>query len=112
MKFYVAMLLLLTPTLASPQNYRSTVVTDPSISRRCDALINKRNLKVEHKQKLKGLIVRNQKVQKIVPSEKRSVRQNLQKNLNHLEHELKLTLVQIQNQEESIIRKGCPGITL
>lgn len=94
------------------QDYRSTVVTDPSISRRCDALMGKRNLKIEHKQKLKSLIVRNKKIQKIVPGEKRSVKQSLQKNLRHLEHELKLTLVQIQNQEENIIRKGCPGITL
>ena len=98
------------PTWA--QDYRSTVVTDPSISRRCDALITKRNLKVDHKQKLKTIIIRNQKIQKIVPGEKRSIKQSLQKNLRHLEHELKLTLVQIQNQEENIIRKGCPGITL
>lgn len=94
------------------QDYRSTVVTDPSISRRCGALMGKRNLKIDHKQKLKTLVIRNQKIQKIVPNEKRSIKQSLQKNLRHLEHELKLTLVQIQNQEENIIRKGCPGITL
>jgi hypothetical protein len=94
------------------QDYRSTVVTDPSISRRCGALMGKRNQKIDHKQKLKTLVIRNQKIQKIVPNEKRSIKQSLQKNLRHLEHELKLTLVQIQNQEENIIRKGCPGITL
>jgi Ulp1 family protease len=104
-------LYLLTQNLFA-QDYRSTVVTDPSISRRCDALMNKRNLKIDHKQKLKTLVIRNQKIQKIVPAEKRSIKQSLQKNLRHLEHELKLTLVQIQNQEENIIRKGCPGITL
>ncbi len=112
MKTLISALLLVISSCLFAQDYRSTVVTDPSISRRCDALMNKRNLKIDHKQKLKSLIVRNQKIQKIVPGEKKSVKQGLQKNLRHLEHELKLTLVQIQNQEENIIRKGCPGITL
>lgn len=112
MNWIICALLLISPITGFSQDYRSTVVTDPSISRRCDALMNKRNLKIGHKQKLKSLIVRNQKIQKITPAEKRSIKQSLQKNLRHLEHELKLTLVQIQNQEENVIRKGCPGITL
>lgn len=94
------------------QDYKRSVVTDPSISRRCEALLNERDNKIGHKQRLNALILRNERLQEITPPERQSVTTKLQKNLQHLRHELKLTLTKIQHQEENIIRRGCPGITL
>ena len=112
MKLNAFILLLATICSASAQDYKRNVITDPSISRRCDALINQRNLKIEHKQKLQSLIIRNEKLQRITPPEKITVKKKLTRNKSGLEHELQLTLLKIKNQEENIIRKGCPGINL
>lgn len=91
---------------------RKTIITDPSISRRCDALMKQRNLKVEHKQKIMDLIQRNKQLISITPPERKTVVEKLRKNFKGLSRELRHTLNQIQHREESIIRKGCPGITL
>lgn len=58
------------------------------------------------------MIERNKHLQKISPENKVSIKQKLEINLGHLEHELSLTQTQIQYQEENIVRKGCPGVTL
>ncbi len=98
--------------LYAASDYRNTVITDPAISRRCDALMKQRNEKVEHKQKLIDLIQRNKRLITITPPERKTVIEKLRKNFKSLGKELRHTLNQIQNREESIIRKGCPGITL
>lgn len=103
---------LIAPIVTFAQDFKRSVVTDPSISRRCDALITRRGQKIEHKQKLVALIYRNERLQKLTPRERRSVIKKLKKNQQHLQQELKLTLTKIQHQEETIIRRGCPGITL
>ena len=51
-------------------------------------------------------------LQKITPENKLTIKKKLEVNLGHLEHELILTQTQIQYQEENIVRKGCPGISL
>ncbi len=91
---------------------RKTIITDPSISRRCDALMKQRNLKVDHKQKIMDLIQRNKQLISITPPERKTVVEKLRNNFKSLSRELRHTLNQIQHREESIIRKGCPGITL
>lgn len=91
---------------------RKTIITDPSISRRCDALMKQRNLKVDHKQKIMDLIQRNKRLISITPPARKTIIEGLRKNFKSLSHELRHTLNQIQHREESIIRKGCPGITL
>lgn len=112
MKWISLLIALSAAQMSYSQDYKRNVITDPSISRRCDALLNRRNLKIEHKQKLQSLIIRNEKLQKITPLEKRTVIKKLSRNKAGLEHELQLTLLKIKNQEENIIRKGCPGINL
>jgi hypothetical protein len=94
------------------QDYTRTVITDPSISRRCDALLEQRNLKVGHKQHLAALIVRAEKLLKVAPPERSTVVKRLRRTKQHLEQEMELTLSKLQFQEENIIRKGCPGIVL
>lgn len=93
-------------------DYRQTVITDPSISRRCNALMKQRNQKIDHKQKIRSLLERNRRLIKITPPERQSLLKKLRKNFKSLSYELRHTLNQIQNKEESIIRKGCPGIVL
>lgn len=97
---------------AQATDYRRTVITDPSISRRCEILTENRQEKMAHKQRIMALIDRNKHLQKITPENKLTVKRKLEVNLGHLEHELSLTLTQIQFHEENIVRKGCPGISL
>lgn len=94
------------------QDYRRTVINDPSISRRCELLTENRKEKIAHKQRILALIERNRHLQSITPENKITVKKKLEINLGHLEHELTLTQTQIQFHEENIVRKGCPGISL
>lgn len=94
------------------EDYKRTVITDPSISRRCELLTEKREEKIANKQRILALIERNKHLQKITPENKVSLKKKLESNLGHLEHELILNQTQIQYQEENIVRKGCPGISL
>lgn len=94
------------------EDYKRTVINDPSISRRCELLSEKRIEKIANKQRILAMIERNKHLQNITPDNKVTVKKKLEVNLGHLEHELVLTLNQIQYQEENIVRKGCPGISL
>lgn len=112
MKLTIAILLLSAHLQLVAQDYKRNVITDPSISRRCNALLSQRNLKIVHKQKLQSLILRNEKLQSITPPAKITLKKKLTRNKAGLKHELQLTLLKIKNQEENLIRKGCPGINL
>ncbi|WP_127714465.1 hypothetical protein [Halobacteriovorax sp. HLS] len=103
---------LIGPISISAQDYENTVITDPTISRRCEELLFKRNQKVSHKQKLMELITRNRRLLKYVPKEKESVKIKLVDNYSKLKNELRLSLIKITHLEESIVRTGCPGLTL
>ncbi len=109
---YLLFLLTALSLHANEVDYRRSVITDPSISRRCEKLLQKRKRKLNHKQKLQGLIRRNENLQKSAPRERQTLIKKLEKNLGQLKQELKITLLEIENQEENIIRKGCPGVTL
>lgn len=98
--------------MSHAEDYKRTVITDPSISRRCDILTETRKEKIANKQRILAMIERNKHLQNITPENKVSVKKKLEANLGHLEHELTLVLTQIQYQEENIVRKGCPGVTL
>ncbi len=99
-------------TSTAAQDYRRTIITDPSISRRCNILVERRRQKITHKQQLAALLLRNEKLQQATPLEKKSLLKKLKNNHRNLQHELQLTSLEIKNQEENAIRKGCPGITL
>lgn len=110
--FSVSFLTLLTTSAIYAQDYKRTVVDDPSMSRRCEELLGKRREKLAKKNRLLGLIERNQTLQKKTPENKKTVKEKLEENLGLLKNELELTRVQIEIEEESIVRKGCPGIAL
>jgi hypothetical protein len=100
-------------TLSAPcQDLKRTVITDPSISRRCNALLEKRNKKITLRQRLQALLLRNERLTKIAPLEKITVRKKLKKSYGRLNNELRLINTKILNQEENLVRKGCPGIRL
>lgn len=98
--------------ISHAEDYKRTVITDPSISRRCDILTETRKEKIANKQRILAMIERNKHLQNITPDNKVTVKKKLEANLGHLEHELTLVLTQIQYHEENIVRKGCPGVTL
>ncbi|EQC52369.1 hypothetical protein M901_0433 [Bacteriovorax sp. DB6_IX] len=93
-------------------NIQEAIITDPSISRRCESLVDNRRRKVKHRQRLTYLNERNKKLQKATPVAKKSIRQKLIENQKSIFKELRLTNLRIQDIEESIIRRGCPGISL
>jgi hypothetical protein len=94
------------------QDFQRSVVTDPSISRRCEALISERQKKILHKQRLDALLLRNQQVQRLTPDERATLRRRLESHNSRVQQEQHLSLVQIQHLEERIVRQGCPGIRL
>jgi hypothetical protein len=94
------------------QDFERSVITDPAISRRCESMLEQRRRKIQNKQRLDALIVRNQTLQRAAPDNKVSVRKDLEQHLNRVQQERRLTLMQIQDIEETIVRQGCPGIQL
>lgn len=92
------------------KDYKTSVIMNPSISRRCQLADKERQEKLRHKQKIMELISRNQMLVKKTPPHKKSVLKKLKINFGRLRQELRLTLIKISRQEEDIVRKGCPGI--
>lgn len=99
-------------SFAVDRDYSRSIITDPSISRRCDALVEARNDKLSYKQRIQALLKRCERLLKMAPPEKRTLVKKLSRTKGHLEQELQLAVDKLQNQEEDIIRKGCPGISL
>ena len=92
--------------------FKGSVITDPTKTRRCEELIKGRGRKISFKNNLLGLIDRNKKLRKMVPREKVSVHEKLERNIINLRRELKLARIKIQKASEKIIIKGCPGISI
>lgn len=93
-------------------NIQDKIITDPSISRRCEELMNNRKQKVAHKQRLTYLIEQAKKLKAQTPPNKVSVDKKLTQTALDLIKESKLTFYQISLIEENIIRHGCPGLSL
>lgn len=104
-------LLVLYPSLMA-QDFQRSVITDPSLSRRCEALLEDRRFKIQNKQRLDAMIVRNQSLQRAAPENKVAAKKKLTRHLARVQQERELTLLQITDIEETIVRQGCPGIQL
>jgi hypothetical protein len=94
------------------QDFGGSVITDPSITSRCEDLLDKRKLKVRHKNRILGLLDRNRRLRKRTSYKKQTIIKKLEKNFNDLRQELYLTRQKIFFADEDIVRKGCPGIVL
>jgi hypothetical protein len=88
------------------------ILTDPNLSTRCKELTQERNDKVKIRQRLSGLLQRNQNLLKQTPSMRTAMRSRLESNKVTVRNELYLSTLQVQSMEETIIRSGCPGINL
>jgi|GEM_PF-585231 len=109
--FILPILIGLSPTI-SAQEWIGNVISDPAISKRCNELSKKRQQKLEHKQKLMALHKRNTSAQKGTPKNRKTIKTRLEINEGQLKQEINLTRLVIEQLEENIIRKGCPGISL
>lgn len=90
----------------------SRLLLDPSITRRCEILIDQRKELISYKMRIIDLIERNKNLQEKAPENKISTKQKLALNLAKLKNELSLMETKISREEENIIKKGCPGLTL
>ena len=88
------------------------IITDPNLSLRCKDLMQERNDKIKIRQRLSGLLERNQNLLKKTPEMRQTMRRRLEANQITVRNELYLATLQVQTMEESIIRSGCPGINL
>lgn len=104
--------LIFTQTELFAQDFKRKIITDPALSRRCEQLIQEREDKVQHKQKVMELISRNRLLFFETPKHRISVLEKLRINYGKLRRELRLALIKINRQEEHLVRRGCPGVKL
>lgn len=97
--------------LGFTQEYQN-IIEDPTVSLRCKRLLEERNEKIFHQQKLKALLKRTKKLEKHSSQNRTSVLKQIEITQTEIENDLRLTSMRIQSMEENIIRKGCPGIRL
>ncbi|MEC7182028.1 MAG: hypothetical protein VXW15_04895 [Bdellovibrionota bacterium] len=89
-----------------------SVVTDPSLSRRCEVLLKRRKERIRHKLKLMALSRRNLNLQKNLTPEKETLRKKLKKNHYEINLEISLLRQKINREDEEVVRTGCPGVIL
>lgn len=99
-------------TNIAAQTLSDSIITDPSISRRCDALIKQRQEKIAHRQRLLFLLERNKNLLSTTPEQKKTIASKLRENQYRVIQELKITNLKVIKTEEQIVRRGCPGLTL
>lgn len=87
-------------------------ITKPVLSLRCKELFKERAQKIKMQQRLNGLLQRNEDLIKKSPSAKQSLHGRLESTRVKIKNELYLTNLQIESQEENIVRSGCPGLSL
>ena len=88
------------------------IIRDPSISRRCQALIEARNEKIRTHQRLNALLNRSKKLEKIVKKNQVTAKSRVDITKTEITNNIRLTKLRIKTMEENIVRKGCPGISL
>ncbi|MFL5784881.1 MAG: hypothetical protein ACJ76H_09750 [Bacteriovoracaceae bacterium] len=111
--FLTVILLALTSiSFAQEEDLLQDPITRPALSIRCKELLKERDLKVRHEQKLQALLQRNRDLIKKTPRAKETLHARIEAHQLRVRNELHLTELQIQTQEENIIRSGCPGIAL
>lgn len=87
-------------------------ITKPALSLRCKELLRGRAEKIKVQQRLNALLQRNQDLIKKSPKAKPSLHNRLLSSQIKIKNELYLTNLNIETMEESIVRSGCPGISL
>lgn len=88
------------------------IIRDPSVSKRCKALIEARNEKIRTHQRLNALLNRSKKLSKIVKNNQATAKNRIKITKTEIQNNIRLTKFRIKTMEENIVRKGCPGISL
>ncbi|TNF01319.1 MAG: hypothetical protein EP326_04630 [Deltaproteobacteria bacterium] len=94
-------------------DFRQTMIEANVLSLRCNELNSRRQKKVQHKQRLQGLIARNMKVLQLIDiKEDPEFYNKMTKTGIRLRYEMELALQKIINSEEDLVRTGCPNLLL
>jgi hypothetical protein len=112
MKLVFLMLIFVNTLAAQESELLRNAIQDPAQSIRCKELFKEREEKISMKQKLSGLIQRNEVLQRRTPDNKQSLKKRLEANHVKVRNEIYLNALQIQTTEEKIVRSGCPGLNL
>lgn len=99
-------------TFAQDDYLMQDAITKPALSLRCKELLRERADKVKVQQRLNALLQRNQDLIKKSPKAKPSMHNRLLSSQVKIKNEIHLTNLNIETQEENIVRSGCPGISL
>jgi hypothetical protein len=108
----VGILTLFGAPLAPAQNdpVLNDTISTPNLSSRCQELMRERNERVKMRQQLSSLLLRNQNLLKNAPKMRVAMRSQLESTRVTIRNELYLVGLQIQGQEETAIRSGCPFV--
>jgi hypothetical protein len=114
MKLIITVILLAQIQVCAAQDeyLMQDAITKPALSLRCKELLRDRSEKVKVQQRLNALLQRNQDLIKKSPNAKPSLHNRLLSNQVKIKNEVHLTNLNIETMEESIVRSGCPGISL
>ena len=110
---FILAFLFLTPTLYAVDIAElKDVINDPAVSRRCKALIQARNEKQQHQQKLSFMLLRNEKILEKIKFNQINLRNRLELNQVQIKNNIRLSKMRLESMEENIVRKGCPGLRI
>lgn len=108
---FLAISIFLTSVRIYAQTGQEIIITDPSITSRCKAMLEKRGELQNIKQTLITLKKRNDNLIKKIPEEKKSLKNKAERAAKRIATENELNRFKLQNIESEIIKNGCPGIS-
>lgn len=87
-------------------------ITKPVMSLRCQQLFKQRDDKIRMKQKLNGLLQRNEALLRKTTENQKTLIAQSQVNEIKIKQQIDDSSEQISKMEENIVRSGCPGLSL
>jgi len=96
--------------VANGQLNESSVLTNPSISKRCHELKRDKDKILSVKQRLSALIERNRRLRQRSSKDQKNLQKITHTLQGNLKREFALVKTRLANLNENLIRKGCPGI--
>lgn len=113
MKRFVCLALFFSTLALGKVNGSNDIFSPFNTSNRCQELLNKRVKKINFIGKLEGLGQRSKKLIQLSKKQNRvNTHEQLVRSGKNIERELMTAKMNLENMEEDIIRKGCPGIQL
>ena len=110
--FTVIVLALSSVAWSQEDSLMQDAITKPALSTRCKELFKERSHKIKMQQRLNALLQRNKDMIKRTPKNKSTIHTRLKSTDIRISNELSLTNLNIESQEEKIVRSGCPGLAL